>query len=282
MHSSAIPFPGGEGGGGGGGSFSSQIPSTSTELPPIPPRANQVRPIYSAYNSRSMMPYGGGASPYSSPYGSGMYSSPLSYSSGFGGSYGMNPYGNRPFGGYGFGSNFGQMEEPSFSQIAEASASPAFQSIESFVGAFCSISSMMESTFHALYSSFRAVIGVADHLGRVKQILSALTIFRFFKWVFRRFLYLVGMLLLNFLNRCGYSNSGICIGISKIKPADVESLWNNLSSSDASSDPFELLQPGSNKPSSWPIFMFLGFIFAGPYLMWKLVKSLNFDSAQKG
>lgn len=140
-----------------------------------------------------MMSGYGGYSPYTSGagfYNSSPYSSYGSYGMGMGGA--MGGYGSRPYGyGYG-GNNFGQMGEPSFSQMAEESASPAFQSIESFVGAFCSISAMMESTFHALYSSFRAVIGVADHLGRVKQILSALTIFRFFKWVFRRFLYLVG------------------------------------------------------------------------------------------
>lgn len=186
LHSSALPYPGTTTGG-GGGIASQQIPSTLP--PPLPPRVGQTRPLYSAYNRSSIMPYsatyGGG---YSGPYGSGgLYSSPYNSYSNYGSSYGMNPYGNRPFGGY------GQLEDPSFSQMAEESASPAFQSIESFVGAFCSVSAMLESTFHALYSSFRAVIGVADHLGRVKQILSALTIFKFFKWVFRRFLYLIGM-----------------------------------------------------------------------------------------
>lgn len=92
-------------------------------------------------------------------------------------------YGNRPF--YDAG-------EPSFSQVAEESSASAFQSIESFVSAFGSISMMLESTFHALYSSFRAVVGVADHLGRVKQLFSALAVFRFFKWMFRRIMYLIG------------------------------------------------------------------------------------------
>ncbi len=84
--------------------------------------------------------------------------------------------------------------EPTFSQLAEESSASAFQSIESFVSAFGSVSMMLESTFHALYSSFRAVVGVADHLGRVKQVFSALAIFRFFKWVWRRILYLIGNL----------------------------------------------------------------------------------------
>jgi peroxin-13 len=102
-------------------------------------------------------------------------------------------YGNRM--GMGYGASYGQNPmdmEPSFSQMADESAASAFQSIESFVSAFGSISAMLDSTFHALYSSFRAVVGVADQLGRVKQILSALAVFRFFKWVYRRILYLVG------------------------------------------------------------------------------------------
>jgi hypothetical protein len=74
------------------------------------------------------------------------------------------------------------------------------------------------------------------------------------------------------------------IGISKIKPADVESLWNNISKNTEVSDFLEanMLKPNAPKPSNWPIVMFLSFIFAGPYLMWKLIRSLNLDPAQKG
>jgi len=121
-----------------------------------------------------MSPFGmgvGGPS-YFSSYGASPY----------GASYG--PYNRQPY-------NYG-MEEPSFTQMAEESAASAFQSIESFVSAFGSIAAMLDSTFHALYSSFRAVVGVADHLGRVKQVLSAFAVFRFFKWTYRRILYLIG------------------------------------------------------------------------------------------
>lgn len=73
------------------------------------------------------------------------------------------------------------------------------------------------------------------------------------------------------------------LGISKIKPADIESLWNNLSTTEgvAENMGFSELR-GSSKTSSWPVVMFMGFIFAGPYLMWKLVKSLNLDPSVKG
>jgi len=42
------------------------------------------------------------------------------------------------------------------------------------------------------------------------------------------------------------------------------------------------LKGETTKPSSWPILMFLGFIFAGPYLMWKLINSLKPDGSQAG
>lgn len=74
-------------------------------------------------------------------------------------------------------------------------------------------------------------------------------------------------------------------GISKIKPETVESLWSEAveKMQDSPDNPQALFLTGDiNKPSSWPILMFLGFIFAGPYLMWKLIKSLNLDGSQGG
>lgn len=74
-------------------------------------------------------------------------------------------------------------------------------------------------------------------------------------------------------------------GISKIKPETVESLWSEAVEriQDSSDNPQSLFLRGdASKPSSWPILMFLGFIFAGPYLMWKLIKSLNLDGSQAG
>jgi len=179
------------------------IPSTGTSGPQVPPPL-PPRPVglsdspYSGYGSSMSMPFGsslamspytGGygygssmysSSPYTSPYGgyggmSGMYGASRMYGGGYG-NYGHNSYGT----------------DHNFAQLAEQSSASAFQSIESFVGAFGSISAMLESTFHALYSSFRAVIGVADHLGRLRQILSTLAVFRFFRWVYRRVLYLIG------------------------------------------------------------------------------------------
>lgn len=47
-----------------------------------------------------------------------------------------------------------------FIQIAEESSRPTFQSIESIVGAVGSVAMMLENTFMAMTSSFRAILGL--------------------------------------------------------------------------------------------------------------------------
>nr|CAD7411052.1 unnamed protein product [Timema cristinae] len=83
-----------------------------------------------------------------------------------------------------------------FIRMAEDSTRPAFQTLESMVQAFGSVSFMMESTFHAVYNTFRAVMGVAEHLGRMRavfgQVLSTVAIYRFLLWAYRKFLYILG------------------------------------------------------------------------------------------
>ena len=75
-------------------------------------------------------------------------------------------------------------------------------------------------------------------------------------------------------------------GISKVKPEVVESLWSSLSGAASSGvddrENWESELQANAKGSSWPIFMFLSFILAGPYLMWKLMSSLNLHANPKG
>jgi len=179
LHSSVVPFPGTGGGGGGN--------SVPTPAPPVPPRpGQQTRPIYSASNSYSRMPYSSYGNPMYANYNSAYRPYPNNYSYSYGsggGMYGNGMYGPPPPGGNDY---------PTFVQMAEESSASTFQSIESFVHGFGSISTALESTYHAVYSSFRAVIDVADHFGRVKNVLSSLAIFRFIRWLFRRILYLIG------------------------------------------------------------------------------------------
>ncbi|CAG2068665.1 unnamed protein product, partial [Timema podura] len=138
------------------------VPRPSAQTAPHVPRRNYLPPQTAGYGSypvgmgsyNSMGSYGGYG-------GSGAYGASGAYG-GYGGGYGS--YGG--FGGFpgGYGMNrFGQMPsndpENRFIRIAEDSTRPAFQTLESMVQAFGSVSFMMESTFHAVYNTFRAVMG---------------------------------------------------------------------------------------------------------------------------
>lgn len=83
-----------------------------------------------------------------------------------------------------------------FIQMVEESSRPAFQSIESLVHAFGSVSFMMESTFNAVYSSFQAVLGVAENFGRLRtmfgQFFSTFAVLRTLQWLYKKLLYLIG------------------------------------------------------------------------------------------
>lgn len=158
-----------------GGPYGMQTPigtvRTSQPPPPLPPRPFQQQPSYGSY--------GGGVG---SMYGNSMYGSPYSsYGSNYGYGSGLNSFGTGfgSYGGYGggYGSAYGggynrfggggnpMDPENRFIQIAEESSRPAFQSIESLVGAIGNIASMLDSTFFAITSSFRAILGVAANFG---------------------------------------------------------------------------------------------------------------------
>ncbi len=80
--------------------------------------------------------------------------------------------------------------------MAEESSQPAFQSLESIVHAFGSISMMLDSTLNAVYSSFRAVLGMADQFSRLRthlsKVFSALAIYRSARWALHKLLYIFG------------------------------------------------------------------------------------------
>lgn len=84
-----------------------------------------------------------------------------------------------------------------FLQVAEESSRNAFQSIESLVHAFSSVSMMLESTYHAMYSSFRAVLGVVDNFSRLRQMfsqfISAITILNIIRNFYKRLLHWLGI-----------------------------------------------------------------------------------------
>ena len=199
---------------------------------------------YSGFGS-----YSGYGSPYSSMYGSGgygMYGSP--YGGVYSGSYGGMFGGYNRFGGYGMNQN----EFNSFARLAEEHSRPAFQSIESIVGAFSSVSMMLDSTFQAVYNSFRAVVGVADNFGRMKthfaQIFAALAVFKWLKYLYRK--------LLVFL---------------RLRPQGfAEDAWQEAGDVLAHSVG---TQNAGGKKSSWPVVMFFAIVMGGPWLIWKFLQS---------
>ena len=136
----------------------------------------------SAYNRM----YSGMSRPYTAGYGG--YNSYSNY-----GNYGMAGYGG---GMAGYGHSTQNIPESRLVQMAEESSRPAFESIESLVRAFGSISFMLETTYDTIYNSFRAVLDVAENVGRMRnvfsQIFSAFGIIRAMQWLYRKALSLLG------------------------------------------------------------------------------------------
>ncbi|KAG2218675.1 hypothetical protein INT45_013341 [Circinella minor] len=137
--------------------------------------------------------YGGmnrfGSSMYGSSYGGyGGYGSSM-YGGGYGG-YGSSMYGggyNR-FGGGMYGAG-GAGDEFSMQQRMESSTRATFDVIQQIVGAFGGFAQMLDSTFMATYSSFMAMVGVAEQFGNLQSYLGNLfSIYAWIRW-FKRLFY---------------------------------------------------------------------------------------------
>ncbi|CAL8299322.1 unnamed protein product [Merluccius merluccius] len=228
-------------------------PATSTGppvltrmVPPLPPRPVQQQAYRPAFNSfaSSYSPYG------SSMFGGGVYS-PYSYGAGVGG-YVPGGYGGR----FPTGAAAEDVAPSRFVQQAEESSRGAFQSIESIVQAFSSVSMMLDATFSAVYNSFRAVLDVANHLTRLRahftRVLSAFALVRTLRYLYRRAQQLMGLR----------------------SDSEVEDLWAD-SASDALARVGAAEDPKAGGVKSWPIFLFLAVVFGGPYLIWKLLSSVD-------
>ncbi|XP_040906569.1 peroxisome biogenesis factor 13 isoform X1 [Toxotes jaculatrix] len=220
-----------------GPSTSAGPPVLTRMAPPVPPRPVQqsYRPAYSSFTSSY------------SPYGSSIYGGYSPYS--YGGGYGLGGY-----------SRFSHMEDvaPSrFVQQAEESSRGAFQSIESIVQAFASVSTMLDATFSAVYNSFRAVLDVANHLTRLRahltRVLSAFALVRTLRYLYRQLQRLVG----------------------QRSDAEVEDLWADSATDALATSASRGYGAGMEDQSvkSWPIFLFFAVVLGGPYLIWKLLSS---------
>lgn len=85
---------------------------------------------------------------------------------GYGGIGGYNGYNS--LGGYP-----GQMtddHERRFIQFAEEKSRSTFASVENVVRAFNSLATMVDNTFFAMTSSFRAVLSVAENFGKLRTM----------------------------------------------------------------------------------------------------------------
>ncbi|XP_032398036.1 peroxisome biogenesis factor 13 [Etheostoma spectabile] len=225
-----------------GPSVSAGPPVLTRMVPPLPPRPIQqaYRPAYSSFTSSY------------SPYGSSMYGGYSPYAYG-GGGYGM--------GGYSRLSNTEDAPPSRFVQQAEESSRGAFQSIESIVQAFTSVSMMLDATFSAVYNSFRAVLDVANHLTRLRshltRVFSAFALVRTLRYFYRRLQRLLG----------------------RRSDAEADDLWADSASDALATGASRVDGAGMEGPTvkSWPIFLFFAVVLGGPYLIWKLLSSSSVE-----
>ncbi|XP_068148040.1 peroxisomal membrane protein PEX13 [Drosophila tropicalis] len=257
-----------------GGGFSSGPPPDAVlrtpyagnvrALPPPLPQSpyQQTQSLYGGY--------GGGYNSGGFGLGGGGYGGYQTGGFGYGLGMGMGGYGGGYGGGYNrFGMGMGVNDpEQRFIQMAEASSRPAFQSIESLVSAIGNIASMLDSTFFALTSSFRAILGVAANFGRLRtvfaQFWTTFAIFRGLNWIYRKILY--------WLRISNLDPSSVAF-----KKAFAEALNDNQGQKGGAGVGPKLPRKGT---SPWPVLAFISFIFTAPYLIMRLLGTVT-NTAQE-
>ncbi|KAL4716445.1 hypothetical protein ACJJTC_015873 [Scirpophaga incertulas] len=230
---------------------SSGAASSSAIGPPVlPPRPdmgiNQNYGMNPSYSYSGMGNFGMGS--YGNYGGFGGLGGYGGYGMGGLGGMGMSPYGgyNR------FGPSYGEMESR-FIQMAEENSRPAFDSIQSFVNAVGSVAMMLENTFFALTSSFRAILGVAENFGRLRslfaQFWSTFAVVRTLNWMVRKLMVILGI-----RSECEF----------KAWAEAVSATQNGTASPEQRA-----------RGSSWPVLMFFGVVVAAPYLVIKMLNGLS-------
>lgn len=179
--------------------------------------------------------YGNSYGSYGTPYRSSLYNS---YGSSYGGYNNLGVYGS-VYPGYS-----GDDHERRFIQYAEESSRNTFASVESIVRAFNSMAMMLDNTFFAMTSSFRAVLSVAENFGRLRTMFGhiwySINIFRFLNWLYRKMLRLMGF---------------------KVASSTASAAWKEAAGG-VSPPP-----PGGPAGSSWPTLAFLGVLVSAPYII---------------
>jgi len=153
-------------------------------------------------------------------------------------------------GGY---SGYGAAPPPSsnFVQFAEGRTQPAFDTILNVVQGFNSVSNMLESTYHALHSSFRATLQVAEQLSKVRkylsQVLSALITAKAVRSL---------------------------LGLARRPTDGLVDAWEE--------DRGRAESPSEEGGVSWPLLAYAGLVLVGPYLIWKFGSSGSSSSTADG
>ncbi len=241
--------------------------SESGKAPPLPARPGTSRPT--PFRS-DLASYGSPSSGYYNSYGRGYGTTfaPPAYGmyggggTGYGGGYGTYG-GSYGYAGSGFAGPYGAPNpagDNAFVRLAEENSRPAFETIQSIVHTFGSISMMFESTYYALHSSFRAVLSVVEHLSRVRlqfsQFMSAFAMMRLIRWLYSQLRRLAGLSVPE-----AEATSVTDVGLSGDVGQEAAAQEFSADSSEA----------GGVK---WPIVIYLGLVMVAPYLMWKLVASV--------
>lgn len=220
------------------------VPRGAPTIPPRPPltaptssgtsTCSVYTPSYASsypmtrYPSYGYQPYGGGYSQYGG-YGG----------AGYGTSYGSTGYGS-------------QQPPPAFVRQAEERSRTAFQSVESVVGAVASVSMMLESTYFAVHSCFRALLGVAHHFDTLRNhVWSVLTSIALLRKLRLFLLWLLAKLRLRRASAAGET-------------------WEELVSAQSQ----QQQQPGQGSAVLWPVLTFFGVVFGVPWLLWKLMSQV--------
>jgi peroxin-13 len=150
--------------------------------------------------------------------------------------------------------------------MAEESSRGAFQSIESIVCSIGNIASMLDSTYFALTSSFRAILGLAANFSHLRgffaRFFSTFTIFRSLIYIYKKLLYYAGL--------------------SKTNPSAQINLNEAFQDAEKiNSNDFFNTSSNSTQSSGLAMVLFLTFIFTAPYFIMKLFGSLMNTAADQ-
>lgn len=182
------------------------------------------------------------------------------------GSYGSLPYRSSLYGNCGYGmynmggfptyaTNANGEAERRFVQYAEQQSRSTFANIENIVQAVSSFALMLDNTFFAMTSSFRAVLSVAEHFGRLRSVFGhiwyTINVFRLFNWFYKKFLQLLG---------------------KRVPSGGSSSLaWKEAASGGAAAAATTTVNQGANVGSNFSTLAFLGLIISTPYLVSKFL-----------